>query len=177
MIKNFLKKYIMGTSLEAPLRRFLSIQLRIRIINFIFQRIFRINGKVPWSVHYTSIVHGAKHLKVAKNSRKSFALSGHFYIQALNGVEIGEETIFAPGVKILSTNHDEATHASTIEHPIKIGAHCWLGANAVILPGVELGNNVVVAAGAVVTKSFPSNVVLAGVPAKILRQTHLSSDD
>jgi len=54
--------------------------------------------------------------------------------------------------------------------PIKIGKNCWLGANSVILPGVELGDNVIVAAGAVVTKSFSNNLVIGGVPAKILSE-------
>ena len=54
------------------------------------------------------------------------------------------------------------------EKPIIIGKNCWIGTNVVILPGVELGDNVIVGAGAVVTKSFLSNCVLAGVPAKLI---------
>ena len=56
--------------------------------------------------------------------------------------------------------------------PIVIGKKCWLGANSVILPGVQLGNNVIVAAGSVVNKSFPDNSVVAGVPAKIVHCPH-----
>jgi maltose O-acetyltransferase len=53
--------------------------------------------------------------------------------------------------------------------PITIGNNVWISANATICPGITLGDNVVVGAGAVVNKSFPSNVVIAGVPAKIIR--------
>lgn len=54
--------------------------------------------------------------------------------------------------------------------PITIGDDCWIGGHATINPGVTLGNNVVVAAGAVVTRSFGDNVVLAGVPARVIRR-------
>jgi maltose O-acetyltransferase len=91
-------------------------------------------------------------------------------VQGINKIYIGDYTIFAPGVKIISANHDKKdyhSHDKSIS-PIKIGKNCWLGANSVILPGVELGDNVIVGAGAVVTKSFPDNVILGGVPAKII---------
>jgi len=54
--------------------------------------------------------------------------------------------------------------------PITIGNHVWLGANVTILPGITLGNNVVVGAGSVVTKSYPDNVILVGNPARVLRK-------
>lgn len=170
MLRQLAKKLLIGSPLEKPLRDFLSIRFRIRLVNFIFQRILRINGRVPWSVHYTSIVEGPQNLRIGRSVAKSFAVSGHCYIQGFNGIEIGDHTIFAPGVKIISTNHDEVTHASTQEPPIRIGNHCWLGANSIILPGVTLGDNVIVGAGAVVTKSFPCNVTIAGVPARVVRQ-------
>jgi len=75
-------------------------------------------------------------------------------------------------VKIISANHkieDLSKHEKT--RPIRIGKDCWLGANAIILPGVELGDRVIVGAGTVVTKSFPSNCIIMGVPARIIR-TH-----
>ena len=52
---------------------------------------------------------------------------------------------------------------------VSIGNNCWLGGNAVILPGVHLGNNVIVGGGAVVTKSFGDNVVIAGNPAQVIK--------
>ena len=54
--------------------------------------------------------------------------------------------------------------------PVHIGRNCWIGAGAVILPGVTLGDNVVVGAGSIVTKDLPSNVVAVGNPCKVLRE-------
>jgi maltose O-acetyltransferase len=54
--------------------------------------------------------------------------------------------------------------------PIRIGKGCWIGANAVILPAVQLGDRVVVGAGAVVTKSFPADSVIVGNPARALEK-------
>ena len=137
------------------------------VINFIVQRILRVNGNAPWMVHFTSRVVGK--VTIGKDVEDSFAVSGGCYIQGWNGVEIGDGTIFAPGVKIISANHLFDDYAQDKESPpVKIGQNCWIGANAVILPGVELGDRVVVGAGAVVTKSFPADSVVAGVPAKAI---------
>ncbi|WP_327573392.1 acyltransferase [Roseateles sp.] len=93
------------------------------------------------------------------------------YIQGSNGIEIGDYTQIAAGVKIISANHlltDIRAHLKT--RPIRIGKYCWLGANSVILPGVELGTYTIVGAGAIVTKSFPEGYcVIAGNPARIIK--------
>ena len=75
-------------------------------------------------------------------------------------------------MKLISANHDPNDYGQhAIARPIIIGDFCWLGANSVLLPGVQLGNHVVIAAGAVVTKTFDEhNIVLAGVPAKIVKK-------
>jgi len=165
--RKYLNKF---PKLKEKLVRFLSVSFSIRVVNFVFQRIFRINSQTHWSVHYTSIVVNPHKIQIGRGVSRSFAVSGHCYIQGYNGIEIGDETIFAPGVKIISTNHDNVTFAAKKTRPIKIGKHCWLAANSVILPRVELGDNVIVGAGAVVTKSFGKNSVIAGVPAKSIRK-------
>ena len=92
------------------------------------------------------------------------------YIQALCGVEIGENFLFAPGMRLISVNHGVNNEFKSMDtKPIKIGNNVWFGANVVVLPEVEIGNNVVVGAGSVVTKSFPDNVIIAGNPAKVIR--------
>lgn len=88
-------------------------------------------------------------------------------------ITIGKNAMLAPGVHIYSATHplDSAERNSGKEFgkPVKIGDNVWIGGRAVIAPGVTLGDNVVVAAGAVVTKSFPDNVVIGGNPAKIIK--------
>ena len=141
---------------------------------FIFQRIFRINSDVPWPAHWSSVVSGSKNIKYKKWSgfRPNLGLSNCCYIQATNGIEMGINVRIGPGVKIMSANHnvnDYDKHDSA--PPIKIGDNIWIGANAAILPGVEIGNHTVVAAGAVVNKSFKEgNCILGGVPAKIIKK-------
>lgn len=140
----------------------------LRILNFIVQKIFKINSRVPFMVHFTTIVNGK--VTIGKNVARYFANSSGCYIQGKNGVVIGDDTIFAPGVKIISANHSKLDYRiHDFDGPIVIGKKCWLGANVVILPGVSLGDNVIVAAGSVVTKSFGSYLVIGGVPAKILK--------
>lgn len=141
----------------------------LRIINFIVQKIFKLNNKTPFMVHFTSIVNGK--VTIGKGVAKYFANSSGCYIQGKNGIIIDDYSLFAPGVKIISANHSKDNlNDHDVDKPIKIGKNCWLGANSVILPGVELGDNVIVAAGSVVTKSFGANLILGGVPAKILKE-------
>lgn len=141
------------------------------ILNFVVQRMVRVNADVPWSVHFTSRVTAPARIRIGRGVERSFALSGGCYIQAINGIEIGDDTLFGPGVKMISANHSADLSRHDESPPIRIGAGCWIGSNAVILPGVELGDRVVVGAGAVVTRSFPPNTVIAGNPARRLRSS------
>ncbi len=145
----------------------LPVPLGLWILNWIVQRIFRINGDVPWMVHYTSYVTGPERIQIGQDVWVSFAMSGGCYIQAINGIIIGNRTLFAPGVKFISANHNpDELSQPLVTDPIEIGDDCWIGANAVILPGVKLGDRCIVGAGAVVTKSFPAGSCIVGVPGK-----------
>jgi acetyltransferase-like isoleucine patch superfamily enzyme len=140
------------------------------VVNWIFQRCIGVNGNCRWSVHFTSRVSTPGKLKLHASVGYSLAMSGGCYIQAANGLTIEEGTIFAPGVKIISANHTTGRLETwDSAPPIVIGRRCWIGANAVILPGVQLGDGVIVGAGSVVTKSVPANTTVAGVPARPIR--------
>ncbi len=145
------------------------IGLKNTIIYFIFQRIFRINSHVPWPVHPSSIVI-APHKIVRHFWRPYLGYMPGCYIQAINGIEIGKNVRIGPSVKIISANHDILNfNAHILNSPIIIGDNCWIGAGAIILPGVHLGNHVIVGAGSVVTKTFPDNCMIGGNPAKIIK--------
>jgi acetyltransferase-like isoleucine patch superfamily enzyme len=146
-------------------------KIAFRLLIFIFQRIFLVNHECKFPVHFTSRISFPENILLNGNSETildSFLFSGHCYIQAMNGIIFGEGTIIAPGVKIISANHDlKDLSFYTKSGAVKIGKFSWIGSNAVILPGVELGDHTVVGAGAVVSKSFPAYCVLAGNPASI----------
>lgn len=146
------------------------IGLKNTITCFFFQRLLRINSHVPWPVHISSIVVYPE--KIERASWRPYP--GHMpgcYIQAMNGIRIGENVRMGPGIKIISANHNTYNYEiHDEEKPIVIGNNCWIGANAVILPGVEVGDHTIVAAGAVVTKSFPEgDCIIGGVPARVIK--------
>lgn len=91
-------------------------------------------------------------------------------------VTIGNHVNLAQGITITALNHIFADSEKNIDEqgvcttPVTVGDDIWIGANAVVLPGVTIGDHSVVAAGAVVTKDVPPHSLVAGVPAKIIKQ-------
>lgn len=91
-------------------------------------------------------------------------------------VTIGNHVNLAQGITVTALNHNFSDPAKRIDEqgisttPVNIGDDIWIGANAVILPGVSIGNHSVVAAGAVVTKDVPPHSLVAGIPAKIIKE-------
>ncbi len=144
-------------------------------INWWYQRIFGINGEAKFSVSFSSKIQGANRIKINGDPTtvmKSFAVNGGCYYTIFPDtvLEIGEKTIWSTNVCIQTGNHDLLDRNKYAIASVKIGKNCWLGSSVTILKGVELGDNVTVGANSVVTKSFPSNCVIAGVPAKIIKQ-------
>ncbi|TLG72929.1 maltose acetyltransferase domain-containing protein [Culicoidibacter larvae] len=88
-------------------------------------------------------------------------------------VHIGDNCMFGPGVHIYTAGHplNAVERNSGIEFgsPVTLGESVWVGGHVSILPGVHIGNNVVIGSGSVVTKDFPDDVVIAGNPAKIIK--------
>lgn len=151
---------------------YVRVPIGLLLLNWFVQRIFRINADVPFSVHYTNKVSGWKNCFFEDDSTLlNLCLSGGAYIAVFDNttLEIGIGTIWAYNICIQTANHNPTNLNEYECSSIKIGKNCWLGNGVVILAGVTLGDGVVVGANAVVTKSFPSNVVIAGVPAKIIK--------
>ncbi|MCY9806717.1 DapH/DapD/GlmU-related protein [Lentilactobacillus senioris] len=90
----------------------------------------------------------------------------------LGGIYIGDNVLIGPGASLLSVNHplDPAQRHQLELQVIHVKKNAWIGAGSRILPGVTVGENAVVGAGVVVTKDVPANMVVAGVPAKVIRQ-------
>jgi maltose O-acetyltransferase len=92
-------------------------------------------------------------------------------------VRIGDNCFIGPGVHIYTATHplhpQERNSGLEYGMPVSIGNNVWIGGRAVINPGVKIGDNVVIAAGAVVTKDVPDQVVVAGNPAKIIKQIEM----
>ncbi len=89
-------------------------------------------------------------------------------------IYVGDYTMFGPNVTIATAGHpimpELREKAYQYNFPVRIGRNCWIGAGALIMPGITIGDNVVVGAGSVVTKDLPSNVVAVGNPCRILRE-------
>ena len=111
-----------------------------------------------------------KNIHVGKN----FLANYNVTILDIAPVHIGDYVMIAPNTLITTVNHPMNPSGGRkhlgIAKPVTIGNDVWIGANVTILPGVNIGNNVVVAAGAVVTKDVPDNVLIGGVPARVIKE-------
>lgn len=89
-------------------------------------------------------------------------------------IYVGDSTMFGPNVTIATAGHpiDPSLRSMGLQYnlPIRIGKNCWLGAGVIVMPGVTIGDNVVIGAGSIVTKDIPSNVVAVGNPCRVLRE-------
>jgi len=108
-----------------------------------------------------------KHTKIGKNVFINFDC----VFLDLGGITIEDNVLIAPKVSLVTEGHPtsiEDRH-SLIPQPIRIKKNAWIGANATILGGVTIGENSIVAAGAVVSKDVPDNSIVGGVPAKCIK--------
>jgi len=133
-----------------------------------YQKCLRINSNVNWPVHRTSKIVCPENII---RGTRSPGMNRNCYLDARNGIYFGKNVWMGPGVNIISMNHSLTDYTSYIKaQPIEIGENCWLASNVTITAGVKIGNHVVVAAGAVVTKPFEQdNLLIGGVPAKIIK--------
>ena len=95
-------------------------------------------------------------------------------------IYIGDRTLIGPNVTLATASHpfDPALRAEGYQSnsPIRIGRDCWLGAGVIVLPGVTIGDNVVIGAGSVVTHDIPSDSVAVGVPCRVIRHNPAHPD-
>lgn len=131
------------------------------------QKVLGYNRGCYWPVHFTSRVSGWRNIYVGIDAAPG--ISPGCYIQAVGKVYIGDYAQIAPGVGIISSNHFMLDIRKHIIKEVRIGKYCRIGMSSVIMPGVVLGDFTTVAAGSVVTKSFPQGYcVLAGNPAQVV---------
>ncbi|HHU55607.1 MAG TPA: sugar O-acetyltransferase [Acholeplasmataceae bacterium] len=113
---------------------------------------------------------GGKHVHFGNHVYANFNLTlvddDHIYV--------GDYTMFGPNVIVATASHpilpELREKGLEFNLPVRIGRNCWIGAGAIILPGVTIGDNTVIGAGSIVTKDIPANVVAVGNPCRVLRE-------
>lgn len=162
----------MATGARYGLRKLLQLRAELSfgfyLTDFLFRKVLRQNSGVTWAIHHSSTIHYPERIIRGKNVYPGD--SPGVYINAANGVQIGDYTNLGPCVGLISANHNFIDNDRfTITRPIVIGRHCWIGKGATLLPGVSLGDFTIVGAGAIVTKDFEGYCVIAGNPAKKIK--------
>lgn len=165
------RKYLKGRHFESKYGGIGAIGWKWVCTAFPFQAFFRINAGVPWPVVPQSRIGNYKNIEFHPDDLDNFQSFGT-YFQAIGAkIIIGRGTTIAPNVGIITANHDlNDPDIQADGEEIRIGEKCWIGMNAIILPGVVLGMHTIVGAGSVVTKSFTDGYcVIAGNPAKVIK--------
>lgn len=144
------------------------VSLLYLLLYFIPQKILRINGRVKWPVHFTSLVLHHKNIHIGNNS--PIGLNTGCYIQGKGGIVIGHNLRMGPNVGLISANHSPDDYDIWIDvGAIEIGHNVWIGMNTVIMPGVKIGNNVIIGANSTVAKDIPANSIALGSPCKVIK--------
>lgn len=112
---------------------------------------------------------GGRHVHFGKHVYANF----HLTLVDDTDIYVGDYTMFGPNVTVATAGHPilPALREQVYQYnmPIWIGRNCWIGAGAILLPGVHIGDGTVIGAGSVVTKDIPANVVAVGNPCRVLR--------
>ena len=160
-----------GIAKQLPMQPFPCYKLFYQFRYFLAKRIVNQCGKNVVIKNKCYFGDGSK-LRVGDFSQ--LGQNGRFGGQ----ITIGSYVMMGPDVVIMAVTHDvsdltkpviDPTNPST-ENPVVIGDNVWIGTRVIILPGVKIGNNSIIGSGAVVTKSFPKNSIIGGVPAKLIKQ-------
>ena len=170
----FERKYLMGKHFDCSL-----VGWKWAFRSLFTQIILRQNAHVKWPVSTNIAIDFPEGIFFHPDDMNNFQHFGCYFSNANYGkITIGHNTWIAPNVGIITTNHSLSdVNKHEIPEDVYIGNKCWLGMNVMILPGVRLGDNTIVGAGSVVTKSFEQgNCVIAGNPAKVIKSIGNSND-
>ncbi|MBQ9861552.1 MAG: acyltransferase [Clostridia bacterium] len=134
-------------------------------------RSFKLRARgIRFPVGKNTRISNGRNLKFDVSSMNVFQQPGCFFQNYEAKITIGKDVHIAANVGIITQNHNPQNPDEHLPaEPVVIGDHCWIGMNAVILPGVVLGDHTTVGAGAVVTHSFEGNCVVAGNPARVIK--------
>ena len=162
-----------------------------KYMGMLAQRAMKITCELNYSYHEPEEVRKIFSKLIGKEIDSNFSLFPPFYtdcgvnitigknvfinsgcrFQDQGGITIGNDSLIGHNVVITTLNHDfePKNRKGLCPAPVIIGDNVWIGSNSTIVPGVVIGNNSIIGAGSVVTKNIPENVVVAGVPAKIIK--------
>lgn len=147
--------------------------------------VFSINHTMPYTDEYNNLVKELFAGKIGDGSMVMPPLKGVCFdrvvigdnvmimpdclMMSRGGITIEDNAMIAANVQLISNNHDLHDRQLLICKPVRVCRNAWIGAGATILPGVTVGENAVVAAGAVVTKDVVPNTIVGGNPAKFIK--------
>lgn len=147
--------------------------------------VFNINHTMPYTEEYDRLVQQLFDGKIGEGSRvmpplnlvcasevtigRNVMIMGGCLMMSRGGITIDDDVMIAANVQLISNNHDLYDRQLLICKPVHICRNVWIGAGATILPGVTVGENAVVAAGAIVTKDVEPNTIVGGNPAKLIK--------
>ena len=150
------------------------------------QLCFKINHTMPMTEEYNRLVselfmgnigEGSRvmsPLTVVRGNRvkigRNVVVMNNSLFMAAGGITIEDDVMVAANVQLISNNHDLYDPQILTCKPVRLKRNCWIGAGATILPGITVGENAVVAAGAVVTKDVEDNTVVGGNPVKVIKR-------
>lgn len=125
----------------------------------------KVRLRSPLMIQYPENIYIEDNVSVNRNC--TFLAHGKIFI--------GKNTMIGPNVTIITVNHDYRAeglkaHTSRILLPVRIGENVWIGANALILPGITIGRNAIIGAGSVVTKDVDDGEIVVGNPARFIKR-------
>lgn len=149
------------------------------------QLCFKLNHTMPYTEEYDELVRkifgefgeGSRLMTPTtvvrgQNVRigKRVVIMNNSLFMSAGGITIEDDVLVAANAQLISNNHDPQEHQILTCKPVVLKRNCWIGAGATILPGVTVGENAIVGAGAVVTKDVEPNTVVGGIPAKLIKR-------